>query len=96
MNKTEDWLYKPECEDNCREYYGDKYEVDGNKQEIRYILGERFNNGNEKVLICIGINPSIAIPKNLDPTLKRVQGYAKENGYEAWYMLNIYPQNGPS
>lgn len=44
-------------------------------------------------LICIGINPSLAIPEHLDPTLTRVRKYAKESKeYGAWYMLNVYPQ----
>ena len=43
--------------------------------------------------VCIGINPSMALPNFLDPTLRRVQDYAKRSGeYGAWYMLNVYPQ----
>lgn len=36
----------------------------------------------------------MALPNFLDPTLKRVQKYAKESEekYGAWYMLNVYPQ----
>ena len=44
-------------------------------------------------MICIGINPSTAIPTLLDPTLSRVQKYAQNSGeYNAWYMINVYPQ----
>ena len=65
------------------------YEVTG----VRYVLGELFDTSCNKALICIGINPSTAIPEQLDPTLKRVQKYAKRSGeYGAWYMLNVYPQ----
>ena len=33
------------------------------------------------------------MPNFLDPTLRRVQDYAKRSGeYGAWYMLNVYPQ----
>lgn len=60
---------------------------------MRYVLGEKFDTSCKKALICIGINPSTAIPEQLDPTLKRVQKYAKNSGeYGAWYMLNVYPQ----
>jgi len=43
-------------------------------------------------LICFGINSSTASPNNLDPTLKRVEKYAKQNGFNGWIMLNLYSQ----
>lgn len=60
---------------------------------IRYILGEeRSIKGNKnQILICIGANPSTAIPNQLDPTLKRVEKYAHDHAYKAWYMINVYP-----
>ncbi len=54
----------------------------------RYTLGKH----GERVLFCIGINPSTATPDNLDPTLKRVQALANANNYDGWIMLNVYPQ----
>lgn len=54
----------------------------------RYTLGK---NGS-RVLLCIGINPSTATPVALDPTLKRVESIALNNGYTGWIMLNVYPQ----
>jgi len=54
----------------------------------RYLLGERGTNA----LICIGINPSTAIPSKLDATVTRVKKIAAMNGYDGWLMLNIYPQ----
>ena len=86
MKEGNKWLYKPETVENCSRIYGDK------PVEIRYILGEKLNHDSEKVLICIGINPSTATPEKLDPTLIRVQDYANRQEYGAWYMLNIYPQ----
>ncbi len=81
------WFYEYEATTEYRKIYD--YEL----TDVRYILGERFNSDIEKSLICIGMNPSMAMPNNLDPTLKRVQKYAKENGeYGSWYMLNVYPQ----
>ncbi|WDH80097.1 DUF1643 domain-containing protein [Microbacterium esteraromaticum] len=43
-------------------------------------------------LICFGVNPSTAVPGDLDQTLKRVQGYAARNQFDSWLMFNLYPQ----
>lgn len=81
------WLY--EYEETAEKQLTNGYEV----TRVRYVLGEQFDTSCKKVLVCIGINPSTAIPEQLDPTLKRVQKYAKNSGvYGAWYMLNVYPQ----
>ena len=55
---------------------------------VRYVLGTRGN----KTLFCIGINPSTAIPDKLDPTLKKVEIIAKNNGYDSFIMFNVYPK----
>lgn len=90
MNKKTDrkgWFYEYESADKYRKTYNCEL------TDVRYVLGERFDESKEKALICIGINPSMALPNFLDPTLKRVQEYAKRSGeYGAWYMLNVYPQ----
>ena len=81
------WLY--EYEETAEKQLTNGYEV----TRVRYVLGEQFDTSCKKVLVCIGINPSTAIPEQLDPTVKRVQKYAKNSGeYGAWYMLNVYPQ----
>ena len=81
------WVYDYDISDECRRKY------DCELTDVRYVLGEQFDADKRNVLICIGINPSMAMPNFLDPTLRRVQGYAKRSGeYGAWYMLNIYPQ----
>ena len=54
----------------------------------RYILGET----GEKILACIGVNPSTAEPENLDNTLKSVKRIANSNGFDGWIMYNLYPQ----
>lgn len=54
----------------------------------RFVLGET----GTKNLICIGINPSTATPESLDNTLRKVQKFAFNNGYDGWIMLNVYPQ----
>ncbi len=54
----------------------------------RYALGERA----EKMIACIGINPSTAKPNYLDNTLRSVKRIAGFNGYNGWVMYNVYPQ----
>ena len=56
--------------------------------EYRYILGTR----GEKPLICVGINPSTAVPDDLDNTLKSVERVALYNGYDSFLMFNVYAQ----
>lgn len=55
----------------------------------RYLLGEP---GSYNMLI-FGINPSEASPgeNNLDPTTRRVRKIAKEEGYDGWLIVNLYP-----
>lgn len=77
-----EWVYK----------YDKEYPCDYEITRVRYVLGEKIDPKKSKALICIGINPSTAIPEDLDPTLKKVQKYARDNGYGAWYMLNVYPE----
>jgi len=56
--------------------------------EYRYILGTR----GQRPLICIGINPSTAIPDRLDNTLKSAERIALFNGYDSFVMFNVYAQ----
>ncbi len=56
--------------------------------EYRYILGTR----GQKPLICVGINPSTAVPDDLDNTLKSVERVALHNGYDSFIMFNVYAQ----
>lgn len=59
---------------------------DDNK--CRYALGTK----GKRTLICFGVNPSTAEPTRLDPTLKTVERFALQNGYDSYLMLNLYPQ----
>ena len=54
----------------------------------RYILGTR----GVRPLICIGINPSTAVPGALDNTLKSVDRIAKHNGFDSFIMFNVYAE----
>ena len=56
--------------------------------EYRYLLGTRGN----RPLVCIGINPSTAIPDRLDNTLKSAERIALRNGYDSFIMFNVYAQ----
>ena len=62
--------------------------VNNEKDTVRYILGEKA----EKMVACIGINPSTAKPNDLDNTLKSVKRIAGFNGFDGWLMYNVYPQ----
>ena len=62
-----------------------------NNNTARFILGE-YNNFTAKTLICVGINPSTALPNQLDPTLKKVKAISSSHSYTNWVMINIYPQ----
>lgn len=56
--------------------------------EYRYLLGTR----GKHPLVCIGINPSTAIPDRLDNTLKSAERIALHNGYDSFIMFNVYAQ----
>ena len=63
-------------------YVPDRY------SEYRYILGTRGLNP----LICIGVNPSTAVPGALDNTLKSAERIALFNGFDSFIMFNVYAQ----
>ena len=54
----------------------------------RFVLG----TVGENPLVCFGINPSTAVPNDLDPTVTRVSRFAERNGHDSWTMFNVYPQ----
>ena len=56
--------------------------------EYRYILGTK----GQHPLVCIGINPSTAIPDRLDNTLKSAERITLHNGYDSFIMFNVYAQ----
>ncbi len=62
--------------------------VNNHDNSIRYVLGTK----GKKTLFCIGINPSVATPEKLDPTLQKVSCIAKYNGYDSFVMFNVYPK----
>ena len=56
--------------------------------EYRYILGTRGSHP----LICIGVNPSTAVPGALDNTLRSAERIAGYNGFDSFIMFNVYAQ----
>lgn len=56
-------------------------------KRTRYVLGEKGTSP----LICFGINPSTAVPNDLDRTLNKVKNISKHLKYDGWIMLNLYP-----
>jgi hypothetical protein len=43
-------------------------------------------------LVCVGINPSTAVPGNLDRTVATVERVAERGDFDSFMMLNVYPQ----
>lgn len=55
---------------------------------VRYLLKKE----GKRILYVIGINPSTANETKPDRTLGRVMGFAEENGFDGFAMVNLYPQ----
>lgn len=57
----------------------------------------RFTLGTigAKPLFIIGLNPSTADDKKPDLTITKVIGFAEQNEYDSFVMLNLYPQRTP-
>ena len=53
----------------------------------RFTLGK---SGQHKLLV-IGLNPSTATNEQSDVTIAKVETVAKNNGYDGFVMLNLYP-----
>ncbi|MBQ6399499.1 MAG: DUF1643 domain-containing protein [Clostridia bacterium] len=56
--------------------------------EYRYILGTL----GKRPLVCVGVNPSTAVPGRLDNTLKSAERVARFNGFDSFIMFNVYAQ----
>ena len=57
----------------------------------RFLLGKK----GKRNLLCIGINPNSANQQKLDPTSKNVSRIAKNQGYDGWFLMNLYPKRTP-
>lgn len=58
--------------------------------QYRFLLGKKKRD-TSKLLLCCGVNPSIASLENLDPTMKRVETLVEKKGYDGYIMINLYP-----
>lgn len=72
-----------------------KFEIDiyinNEDNSARFVLGYK----KENPLIVMGVNPSTANDDTPDPTIRRVLGYMRRNGFGGFIMLNVYPQRTP-
>lgn len=53
----------------------------------RFALGK---SGSRK-LFTVGLNPSTATKEKSDTTVAKVEGVARQNGFDGFVMLNLYP-----
>lgn len=63
-------------------------EMIGDKKYVRYLLENKGNNQ----LMVIGLNPSTASDSEPDNTMRRIMGFAENNGFDGFLMMNLYPQ----
>jgi hypothetical protein len=66
----------------------EKIYIKSNDNLYRYALGMK----NRNPAIFFGINPSTATSEKYDKTIIKIDAIAKENNYDSWIMLNVYPQ----
>ena len=57
----------------------------------RFLLGR---NGNSELLV-VGLNPSTANESSMDPTSKNIESIANQNGFDGWWLVNLYPGRYP-
>ena len=53
----------------------------------RFLLGKK----GVKEVLAICLNPSTANEYKFDPTSKNIQIISKNNGYDGWWIVNLYP-----
>ena len=54
---------------------------------LRFVLGKPGKSS----LLAVGLNPSSADEKRLDPTTRIIERIAKNHGCDGWYIINLYP-----
>lgn len=54
----------------------------------RFLLGK----SGKAELLAIGLNPSTANEKKLDPTSRNIQSIANNNGCDGWWLVNLHPK----
>jgi hypothetical protein len=59
-------------------------------RRYRYTLWREYDMFNPSYVMFIGLNPSTADEVQDDPTIRRCIGYAKDWGYGALCMMNLF------
>ncbi len=54
----------------------------------RYLLGTL----GRRNLLFLAVNPSLADDQHSDTTITKIIRFAARNGYDGWFVANIYPQ----
>jgi len=55
----------------------------------RYLLGRVWDPDRALLVVCL-LNPSTATELKLDPTLRRVRGFALRDGYGGFLVVNVF------
>lgn len=58
-------------------------------ERYRYVLGRVWDEYGPLMVCCL-LNPSTATDEVLDPTLRRVQGFAKRDHYGGFLIVNCF------
>lgn len=62
-------------------------------RKYRYVLKHSWIDmfdTKEKAIVWIALNPSTADENKLDPTLTRIRNFSSDNGFNTFYMLNLF------
>jgi len=60
-------------------------------RKYRYLLRHGWEElFPENAILWIGLNPSTADESQLDPTLRRIKGYSIREGFNCFYMANLF------
>ena len=68
-------------------HYKTYVSISSDDDRMRYILGKQ----GKKTLFVVGLNPSSANEKKLDPTTRIIEKIALNHGYDGWHIVNLYP-----
>ena len=62
----------------------------------RYSLIHRWNpHPRGRLILWIGLNPSTADESQLDPTLTRIAAFSKREGFDGFWMANLFAARTP-
>ena len=70
---------------------GEIYCVPKGDPHKRFVIGIP----GRRNLLCIGLNPNTADANRLDGTSRNFMRIAKDNGFDGWILVNLYPARNP-